>query len=303
MRRLRQQTKRSSSKDLSNIMIKVIKDPGQMQAFADTQRRAGKRIAVVPTMGALHDGHLSLIRIARRQADMVIATIFVNPMQFGPGEDFNRYPRDLNRDSELCSGAGADVIFAPEISAMYPEGYRTFVTVEGITDDLEGAVRPGHFRGVTTVVTKLLAITKPDLAVFGQKDAQQLAVIKRLVRDLNFDVAIVVGPIVREEDGLAMSSRNLYLAPDQRAEASILFRALQKGHAMIRSGERNSSTVRQTLRSMILAESSGTIDYVSLADAETLKEKENLSAGDEVLLSLAVRFGGTRLIDNLPFRV
>lgn len=284
-------------------MIKVIKDPGQMQAFADTQRRAGKRIAVVPTMGALHEGHLSLIRIARGQADLVIVTIFVNPTQFGPGEDFSRYPRGLDSDSELCAGAGADVIFAPEISAMYPDGYRTFVNVEGITDVLEGAVRPGHFRGVTTVVTKLLAITKPDVAVFGQKDAQQLVVIKRLVRDLNVDVRIVVGPIVREEDGLAMSSRNVYLAPAQRAEAAILFRALQTGHSMIRNGERNSSTVRQALTSMISMQSSGTVDYVSLVDGETLKEKESLADGDEVLLSLAVRFGGTRLIDNLPLRV
>jgi pantoate--beta-alanine ligase len=284
-------------------MIKVIKDPGQMQSFAETQRRTGKRIAVVPTMGALHEGHLSLIRIARQRADLVIATIFVNPTQFGPEEDFHRYPRDLDRDSGLCAGAGADVIFAPETSGMYPDGYRTFVTVEGLTGVLEGAVRPGHFRGVTTVVTKLLAITKPDVAVFGQKDAQQLVVIKRLVRDLNFDVTIVAGPIVREHDGLAMSSRNVYLAPSQRAEAPILFRALQRGQSMIREGERNSATIREAMTSMISAGSSGTVDYVSLADAETLEEKQVLTAGDDVLLSLAVRFGGSRLIDNQPIRV
>jgi pantoate--beta-alanine ligase len=280
-------------------MIQIINDPREMQARANAQRIAGTRIAVVPTMGALHEGHLSLIRLARTQADLVITTIFVNPTQFGKGEDFDRYPRDLGRDTELCAEAGSDIVFAPEIAAMYTGGHRTFVVVEGISEVLEGAARPGHFRGVATVVTKLLCITKPHLAVFGQKDAQQLVILKRLVRDLNLDVEIVVGPIVRGKDGLAMSSRNAYLSRSQRAEAPILYRALQRGMTMIREGERQGPAVTHTLRALITGGSSGIVEYVSIADSNSLEEKHMLATGDEVLLSLAVRFGSTRLIDNL----
>jgi pantoate--beta-alanine ligase len=283
----------------SENMIQIINDPREMQARADAQRVAGKRIAVVPTMGALHEGHFSLIRLARTQADLVITTIFVNPTQFGKGEDFERYPRDLGRDTSLCAGAGTDIVFVPEISTMYTEGYRTFVTVEGISEVLEGAARPGHFRGVATVVTKLLGITKPHLAVFGQKDAQQVVILKRLVLDLNLDVTIVVGPIVREKDGLAMSSRNVYLSPEQRAEAPILYRALQLGMTMIRKGERRGPTVSHAMRALITGGSSGIVEYVSIADSSSLDEKQLLGTGEELLLSLAVQFGSTRLIDNL----
>lgn len=280
-------------------MIPTITDPGEMQRWSESQRLAGKRIGVVPTMGALHEGHLSLIRLARERADKVITTIFVNPMQFGPGEDFQRYPRDPTHDVELCTAAGTDVVFLPDVAGMYPEGFATSVNVGGITEVLEGAVRPGHFRGVATIVTKLFHLTKPHVAVFGQKDAQQIAVIKRMVADLNIDVSIAVAPIVREKDGLAMSSRNAYLTPRQRGEAVVLFRALQLGERIIREGERNPREVRTAMESLIGNESSGVADYVSLADSASLKEVEALTPATVLLLSLAVRFGPTRLIDNI----
>jgi pantoate--beta-alanine ligase len=284
-------------------MVPIITDPGEMQRWSESQRIAGKRIGVVPTMGALHEGHLSLIRLARERADKVITTIFVNPMQFGPGEDFERYPRDPTRDVELCTATGTDAVFLPDMVGMYPEGFATSVNVEGITEVLEGAIRPGHFRGVATIVTKLFHITKPHVAVFGQKDAQQIAVIKRMVADLNIDVSIAVAPILREKDGLAMSSRNAYLTPRQREEAVVLFRALQLGENIVREGERNASKVRKAMKSLIGAGSSGVTEYVSLADNASLKEVEVLMPGTVLLLSLAVRFGGTRLIDNIVIQL
>jgi pantoate--beta-alanine ligase len=269
-----------------------------MQRRAEQFRRQGGKIAVVPTMGALHEGHCSLIRIARERSDLVITTVFVNPIQFGEGEDFDRYPRDPGRDMVLAREAGTDIVFAPSPEAMYPRGFITAVEVEKITGVLEGAVRSGHFRGVATVVAKLFNITRPDLAVFGQKDAQQVAVIRRMVLDLNFGVEIVVGPIVREADGLALSSRNVYLTPLQRAEAPLLYRSLLNAAGMIRDGERNPETIRRSVIQRITAGSSGAVQYVSLADEGSLEECRVLRGGERVLISLAVRFGSTRLIDN-----
>lgn len=278
--------------------IDVIRDPVSMRQRADAARRERRRIAVVPTMGALHDGHLSLIRLARERSDVVITTVFVNPTQFGEGEDFDRYPRDFDRDCLLAAEAGTDIVFAPSTAAMYPEGFLTAVSVEKITEILEGAVRPGHFRGVTTVVAKLLLITRPHVAVFGQKDAQQLAVLRTMVRDLNFGVEIVVGPIVREMDGLALSSRNVYLTPAERKEAPVLYRSLQTAEKAIRGGERNAETIRRSMTDLIARTSSGIVQYISIAGDETLEERRMLAPGDRILISLAVQFTTTRLIDN-----
>jgi len=277
----------------------VLGTVADMQGAAERLRREGRRVGVVPTMGALHEGHLTLIHKAKELADAVIVTLFVNPTQFIKGEDFERYPRNTDRDRELAARAGADVLFAPAAHTMYPEGYHTFVSVETITDVLEGAVRPGHFRGVATVVAKLLNCTKPHVAVFGQKDAQQAAVIRRLVADLNFDVEVVVVPTVRESDGLAMSSRNGYLSPADRAEAPVLFRALQRAERVILEGGRDPVTIKSTMEVMIRTGSSAAIDYLSIADAVTLQEQTILHSGREILISLAARFGSTRLIDNV----
>jgi pantoate--beta-alanine ligase len=270
-----------------------------MQRWSDEKRSTGKRVAVVPTMGALHEGHLSLVRTARSTADAVIVTIFVNPTQFGPHEDFERYPRSLAQDVAAAAAAGAEAVFAPSVEEMYPEGFQTTISVEEVTRTLEGAARPGHFRGVATVVAKLFNCTHPHLAVFGQKDCQQVVVIKRMVHDLNMDIEILVAPTVREADGLARSSRNVYLTPQQRAEAPVLYRALCRARDMITGGERSATRIRSAMRSMITAESSGTIDYVSVAKAESLEELAEVGAGVPVTVSLAVRFGSTRLIDNI----
>jgi pantoate--beta-alanine ligase len=279
-------------------MPEIIRDIRSMQQKADALRRSGTILGLVPTMGALHEGHLSLIRIARARTDIVITTIFVNPTQFGEGEDFAQYPRSLEQDARLAGKAGADIVFAPEAGEMYPEGFQTSVHVENLTKALEGASRPGHFRGVATVVTKLLLITKPHIAVFGQKDAQQVAVIRRLVQDLNIDCEVVVGPIVREADGLAMSSRNAYLGEQERPQATVLYRSLQLADRLIREGEREAGEVIAAMTNLIKAESGGRIDYISIAGAEDLREVTRIERGTPILISLAVRFGQTRLIDN-----
>ena len=283
--------------------MKTIAEPHLMQGVADELRAAGKRIVLVPTMGALHGGHTALMREARTRGDVVVVTLFVNPVQFGEGEDCGRYPRDIDRDVLLASGAGCDILFAPEPAAMYPPGYQTYVGVEKLSLRLEGAARPGHFRGVATVVTKLFNITRPHVAVFGQKDAQQVTVVRRLVRDLDLGVEIVVVPTVREQDGLAMSSRNAYLTPRERGEAPVLYRSLRKAEEMIRAGERSPGTVIEAVTAEITGGSSAAIDYVSVADAESLEALSTLSPGTSVLVSLAARFGGTRLIDNIHIRV
>jgi pantoate--beta-alanine ligase len=283
-------------------MAITIETVARMHLTADTLRREGRRIAVVPTMGALHEGHLSLIRLARKHADVVVATIFVNPLQFGPGEDFDRYPRALPQDIMAAAEAGAEYVFAPSVAEMYPPGFQTSVQVELLTAALEGAVRPGHFKGVTTVVAKLFTAVKPHVAVFGQKDAQQLAVIRRMATDLGFHVDIVVGPTLREPDGLAMSSRNVYLTETQRKEAPVLYKALSLARDRIQQGEFRRDTLVEEMRALITGRSSATIDYLSVADAATLEEVEQVTPGKDVLISLAARFGTTRLIDNIPLR-
>jgi pantoate--beta-alanine ligase len=250
-------------------------------------------------VGSLHEGHLSLIRIAKRKSDVAITTLFVNPMQFGAQEDFSRYPRAFEQDLSLATSAGTDYLFAPEASQMYPTGFSSSVVVEGITDVLEGKSRPGHFRGVATIVAKLFNLTKPHVAVFGQKDAQQVAVIRRMVRDLNFDVELLIAPIVREADGLALSSRNVYLTTQQRSEAAVLSRSLKVAEQRVKEGERDCSKIIDEMKSLILSNSSGQIDYISFADTNSLQELSTLQVRQSVLISLAVRFGTTRLIDNV----
>ncbi len=254
-------------------------------------------IGFVPTMGFLHAGHLSLVREAKKVSQNVVVSIFVNPTQFGPNEDFQAYPRDLERDLALLSGEGADVVWTPEREMLYPEPYKTWVNVEGLTDPLEGQSRPGHFQGVTTIVAKLFNVVQPQRAFFGQKDAQQVAVIQQMARDLNFPVDIVICPTVREEDGLAMSSRNTYLKEDERKAATILYRALLKAKAAFENGERNASRIRELMRDTIAQEPLAHIDYISCADQLTLNELDLIE--QQALLSMAVYIGRTRLIDNI----
>jgi pantoate--beta-alanine ligase len=270
-----------------------------MQRLADTFRSQGQRIALVPTMGALHEGHLTLIRRAKTSGAVVVVSVFVNPVQFGAGEDFDRYPRNLDRDRHLASNAGAMVVFAPSVGEMYPAGYHTYVDVEKLTDVLEGRARPGHFRGVTTVVAKLFLCTKPHAAYFGQKDAQQAAVIRRMAADLHFDLDLVVVPTVREADGLALSSRNAYLTPAQRTQAPVLFRALEDAAARVRAGERDPAALRDRADVMIRTQPDARPEYIAVSDADTLDDVTVLRAGQTVIISLAVRFGTTRLIDNV----
>jgi pantoate--beta-alanine ligase len=283
--------------------MKVITNIKEMQYTSEVFRLQGKRIGIVPTMGYLHDGHLSLVKIAREHSEVVIMTLFVNPTQFAPNEDFHNYPRDFERDKRLAERAGVDILFAPTNEQMYPEDYLTYVETEKITKILEGKFRPTHFRGVTTIVAKLFNLTKPHVAVFGQKDAQQLVVIKQMVKDLHFDIEIIAAPIVREADGLAMSSRNVYLSPDERKQALVLSQSLQVAADLISKGERKSSAVRDAMAKLIMSQPSARIDYISLADPEKLEERETLTDGETVLISLAVRIGKTRLIDNLMVRV
>ena len=266
-----------------------------MQRIALGLKRRG-RIGFVPTMGYLHEGHLGLVRAARRQADFVVVSIFVNPIQFGPKEDYRRYPRDFSRDRRLLESAGADFIFYPDVRGMYPEGFATFVEVERLGEGLCGKSRPGHFRGVTTVVTKLFNIVLPDVAVFGAKDAQQAFVIRRMTRDLDFRTRIVILPTARERDGLAMSSRNVYLTPEQRAEAPVLHRSLVLARHMIEQGERKAAEVKFAMRRLIRRESGGRIDYVEMVDTDELRPVRIIKG--ETLVALAVFFGKTRLIDN-----
>ncbi len=263
-------------------------------------RARGNTIGVVPTMGYLHEGHLTLMRRARTEQGFVIATLFVNPLQFGPTEDYAVYPRDLSRDSALAESTGIDVLFAPSVDEMYPAGNGrtlTFVDVEKITTFLCGASRPGHFRGVATVVTKLFNITEADVAYFGQKDAQQVAVIRRMVADLNMNVKIVPVPIVRESDGLALSSRNQFLSPAQRQAGLVLFRSLTRARALLEDGERDSAVILSAMNELIRQEPMAELDYIAIVDTQTLEPLKQISG--DALVALAARFGKTRLIDNL----
>jgi len=279
----------------------VVKTINEVRQFVKEARLKGMTIGFVPTMGFLHEGHLSLMREAKAQTDYVVVSIFVNPTQFGPTEDLATYPRDLARDQTLCESVGVDLIFAPEVDEMYPAGHSTIVDCEGpITKQLCGASRPTHFKGVTSVVAKLFNITLPDKAFFGQKDAQQVAVIEKMVKELNFDLEIVSCPIVREEDGLAMSSRNTYLDAEARRQALVLSQSLNAAKASIDAGETRVSElislIRETIQKATLAE----IDYVQIVDARTLLAIDELT--DDTLIALAVKFGKTRLIDNMRIR-
>ena len=253
-------------------------------------------VGLVPTMGYLHEGHLSLIRRARQECDHVVVSIFVNPTQFGPNEDLSKYPRDLDRDLSLIEPLGTNLVWMPTAEIMYPQGYQTWVEVEEVTRPLEGAQRPGHFKGVTTVVAKLFNGVQPHKAYFGQKDAQQVAVIRQLTRDLNFPIEIVVCPIVREPDGLAMSSRNVYLDPEQRKAATVLYRSLSAAKELYEAGERNAEKVRGKMKEVLAGEPLANVQYVSCADYDTLEELEEIKG--KALLSMAVFIGKTRLIDN-----
>lgn len=261
-------------------------------------RRESKTVGFVPTMGALHEGHLALVREARQRCDIVIVSIFVNPTQFNEKKDLENYPRDLTADAAMLAGYGVDYVFAPELHEIYPEGFSTYVTVEGITETLEGVSRPGHFRGVATVVTILFNTLRPDNAFFGQKDAQQVAVVKQLTRDLGFETEIVVVPTVREESGLALSSRNTLLSDEERQKAAILYRALREAKAAFKRGERNASTLTQLVNQVLSEEPLADVDYIAIIDADTLQPIEKV--GDkEALIAAAVHFGNIRLIDNV----
>jgi pantoate--beta-alanine ligase len=283
--------------------MQIFNSVKQAQDWCKSQKYSGKTIGLVPTMGYLHAGHLSLVRMARQECDIVIVSIFVNPMQFGQGEDLDRYPRDLKRDTELLEKENVDAVFAPLVRDMYPEGYSTFVQVQGeITDKLCGASRPGHFQGVTTVVSKLFLICQPDKAFFGQKDAQQAAIIEKMVRELNFPLTIVRGPIIREADGLAMSSRNVNLSEEQRKQALILNQALLAAKKEIMAGQRDTKILKQGMRKMIASQPEAQIDYIEIYQADELKDIKEI-AGEKIIMALAVKFGNTRLIDNLTVEV
>lgn len=279
--------------------MEIINRRKRMMSVARKLRREENRtIGFVPTMGALHEGHLSLIHEARAMCDVVVVSVFVNPTQFGPAEDFNAYPRDLTQDAGLLAEYNVDYVFAPPVEEIYPSGFSTYVTVEGGSEELEGASRPGHFRGVTTVVAILLNVVKPDFAFFGQKDAQQSVLIKRMVRDLAFNTEIVVLPIVREESGLAMSSRNNYLDDEQRRAAAVLHRSLSQAREAFEEGERSATRLTELVRTTIEQEPLARLDYVSINDAETLARVDKID-DRPALISLAVFVGKTRLIDNV----
>ncbi len=279
--------------------MKTVSTAADLRNAVSAWREKGQRIALVPTMGALHAGHLALVDQARRAAGKVVVSLFVNPKQFGPGEDFERYPRDLEADAEKLREAGADLLFAPPVAEMYPPGFATTVHVAGVSEGMEGARRPGHFDGVATVVARLLGLVLPDVAVFGQKDAQQCAVVMRLAADLGLPVEIRVVPTVRESDGLALSSRNAYLTPEERKAAPALFRALLAAQLVHELGERKAAKVLKVFRLAIETEPRLVLDAVDLVDAVTMRPVETIDR--PVLLAAAVKLGRTRLIDNLVF--
>ncbi|HEX7550959.1 MAG TPA: pantoate--beta-alanine ligase [Candidatus Methylomirabilis sp.] len=277
--------------------MRIIGEPLQMQRFAEEARRVGKSIGCVPTMGALHEGHLSLIRRSRAENDLVVMTLFVNPIQFDRKDDLARYPRDLDRDARLAGEAGVDIIYSPGVDEMYPDGYATYVTMEGLADRWEGATRPGHFRGVATVCTKLFTACRPHRAYFGQKDYQQSLVVRRLVADLNLGFEIVVLPTVREADGLALSSRNVLLSPEERRQAVVLSRSLSVAQAAVKRGERDAEKVRAGIAAQIRTAPLAVVDYVAVCDPDTLEALTRIAVRAVALV--AARFGATRLIDNV----
>jgi pantoate--beta-alanine ligase len=277
--------------------MQVIGEIKEMQKISDHLRKEGKRIGFVPTMGYLHDGHLSLVQKAKELSDSIVVSIFVNPTQFGPGEDFQRYPRDEEGDKAKLNKAGVEFLFIPDVMEMYPESYQTFVEVSEVSKGLCGAFRPGHFRGVATVVSKLFNIVKPHVAVFGEKDYQQLLVIKRMVEDLNFDVEIIPGTLLRERDGIAMSSRNTYLTPENRRKATILYRSLVNAKQLFDSGEKRAYNIIETIKKTIESVEGVSLQYVEIRDAQTLEEVETVSR--HTVIAIAAMVGSVRLIDNM----
>lgn len=278
--------------------MEIINRKQRMASIARKLRRENKTVGFVATMGALHQGHLALVKEARQMSDIVIVSIFVNPTQFGPNEDFDRYPRDLTTDAAMLAEYEVDYVFAPDTEEIYVPGFSTYVYVEGLTETLEGSSRPGHFRGVATIVTILFNTIRPDLAFFGSKDAQQVGVIKRLNRDLGFEIEIVVVPTVREESGLALSSRNEYLTEEERGKASIIYQALRDAKIAFREGERNASNIAQIVERKIASEPLARVDYVAVVDNDNLEPIDKID-DKEVLVAVAVRFGKVRLIDNI----
>jgi len=281
--------------------MEIVRTAAELRSALGAWRREGHRVGFVPTMGALHAGHLSLVEIALRHSDRAVASVFVNPTQFGPNEDFSRYPRQPEKDAELLASAGCGLLFLPSVDTMYPPGSATFVEPGGAALGLEGACRPGHFRGVATVVSTLFHLVQPDVAVFGEKDAQQLAVLQQLVRDLSFPIEIVPGSTLREPDGLAMSSRNAYLSAGERQAALVLIRSLRAAESAIHSGERSGDAVRALLLAILNKEPLAHVEYAEIVDAETFQPIDQLRG--RIILPLAVRVGGTRLIDNVRLAV
>jgi pantoate--beta-alanine ligase len=277
--------------------VKLFKKPSELKDHIASLKREGKTVGFVPTMGYLHEGHLSLVRCSKKENDITVVSIFVNPTQFGKNEDFDRYPRDLKRDLKLLEKEGVDAVFAPSVEDIYPRGFSTFVEETELSKLWEGAFRPGHFRGVCTIVAKLFNIVKPDRAYFGEKDYQQLQVIKRMVRDLDMDVQVVGCPIVREDDGLAMSSRNTYLSPEERKQAAAIYESFLLAQKLVKGGERNPEVIvremEKLLKSFPLIEK---IDYIAIVDPETLKPVKEIKGGERILV--AVHMPSARLIDN-----
>lgn len=276
--------------------MRIIKSVAEMQAYSDSLRSKNIKIGFVPTMGALHDGHLSLVKKSTETADQTILSIFVNPVQFTPSEDFNEYPRDFRTDEESARDNGIDVIFYPSVEEIYPDGYSTFSVVEGLSDILEGASRPSHFKGVTTIVNKLFNIVNPQIAFFGQKDAQQAVIIKKMVTDLNLNVGIIVCPTIRESDGLALSSRNTFLTREEREQAPLIYQALTRAESLHSEGKHESSGIISLIEEIISSATLVEIDYVAVVDENTLQPVESTTSG--ALVAIAVSFSATRLIDN-----
>ena len=279
--------------------MEIIRTVKEMKEFSSQARRAGKTIAFVPTMGYFHEGHLNLMREGRRRGDILVISLFVNPTQFGPKEDFKSYPRDFERDRKMAEGVGVDILFAPEASDMYPPDHQTVVRVEKVTQNLCGRSRPAHFQGVATVVLMLFEIVMPHVAIFGQKDYQQLATIQQMVKDLHMSVEVLGMPTVRETDGLAMSSRNTYLLPDERKAALALYRSLQRAKELLQKGERKAEQILREMNGILRSEPLVKIDYVQICDPHTLEDVDRIEG--DVVVALAVYLGKTRLIDNLVF--
>ncbi|HXX34669.1 MAG TPA: pantoate--beta-alanine ligase [Thermodesulfobacteriota bacterium] len=279
--------------------MEIIRTVKEMKEFSSQARRAGKTIAFVPTMGYFHEGHLNLMREGRRRGDILVISLFVNPTQFGPKEDFKSYPRDFERDRKMAEGVGVDILFAPEASDMYPPDHQTVVRVEKVTQNLCGRSRPAHFQGVATVVLMLFEIVMPHVAIFGQKDYQQLATIQQMVKDLHMSVEVLGMPTVRETDGLAMSSRNTYLLPDERKAALALYRSLQRAKELLQKGERKAEQILREMNGILRSEPLVKIDYVQICDTHTLEDVDRIEG--DVVVALAVYLGKTRLIDNLVF--